>query len=240
MYKEFGISDEIIKISNEVEQETNNVFKNIDKVVEYNSLKVIKAFQKNNLSEMHFNVTTGYGYDDIGRDTTERIFADIFKAEDSLVRNQLVSGTHALTVTLFGLLRPQDTLLSIAGKPYDTLDEVIGIKENGSSLKSFGVNYEQVELVNNDFDYDKIKDIISRKKIKLITVQRSRGYANRDSISIEKLKEVIDFIKSIDSKVIIMVDNCYCEFVSTKEPIEIGADIAVRFINKKLRWWNCA
>ena len=151
MYEEFGISKELIDLTEEVEKEIKKEFEKVDKIKEINSLKVLKAFQDNNLSEIHFGTTTGYGYSDIGRETIEKIYAQIFKAEDSLVRNQFISGTHALTVTLFGLLRPGDTLLSITGEPYDTLHEVIGIKENHSSLKSFGVNYEQIELINNDF-----------------------------------------------------------------------------------------
>lgn len=209
-------------------------FYNIDKIEEINSEKVLNAFKKNNLSEIHFNTTTGYGYDDIGRDVVESIYADIFKAEDALVRTQLISGSHALTVTLFGLLRPNDTMLSITGTPYDTLHEVIGIKDNPSSLKSFGINYEEISLLNNDFDYDKIEEVIKNKKIKLIEIQRSKGYSTRKSITIEKLEKVISFIKKLDKDIIIMIDNCYCEFVTTKEPIEIGADIVVGSLIKNL------
>lgn len=154
-YKEYGISDKLIELSAKVEEEIEPVLKKIDDVCEYNTMKVLKAFQDNNISDMHFGSTTGYGYGDIGRDTTEKVFAQVLKAEDSLVRGQFISGTHALTVTLFGLLRPGDTLLSITGKPYDTLDEVIGIVDNPSSLKSFGVNFEKIDLIDDDFDYER-------------------------------------------------------------------------------------
>lgn len=218
----------------EAELKLSKIYQEIDHKCFVNSEKVINAFHKNNLSEIHFNSTTGYGYNDIGRDVIESIYADIFKAEDALVRSQFISGSHALNVTLFGLLRPGDTLLSITGLPYDTLHEVIGIKENESSLKSFGINYEQIDLVNNEFNYEEIEKKLKEKKIKVIEIQRSRGYALRKSITIKKLKEVIEFIKQIDPEVIIMVDNCYCEFVDTVEPIEIGADIAVGSLIKNL------
>ncbi len=209
-------------------------FKVIDDLCFFNSQKVLEAFQVNSVSETHFNSTTGYGYNDEGRDVIEKVFANIFKAEDALVRNQFISGSHALTVTLFALLRPGDTLLSITGKPYDTLDEVIGIVDNPSSLKSFNINYEQIDLINNDFDYQQIEEVLKNKKIKVIEIQRSKGYSTRKSITIEKLEKIIKFIKNIDEKVIIMIDNCYCEFVSTKEPIEIGADVAVGSLIKNL------
>ena len=227
MYQELEISNKVEELAIKAENELKEEFSKIERVCEINSLKVLKAFQDNNLSEIHFGTTTGYGYSDIGRETIEKIYAQIFKAEDSLVRNQFISGTHALTVTLFGLLRPGDTLLSITGEPYDTLHEVIGIKENNSSLKSFGVNYEQIELVNNDFDYEKIQETLKNNKIKLIEIQRSKGYSTRKTISIGKLEKVIKKIREVDTNVIIMVDNCYCEFVTEKEPIEVGADIAV-------------
>lgn len=216
------------------EKEIQSVFQKIEMVEENNSFKVIEAMQKNNLSESHFSSTTGYGYNDIGRDIIEKIYADIFKSEAALVRSQFVSGSHALSVTLFALLRPNDTLLSITGLPYDTLHEVIGIKENKSSLKSFGINYEQIDLKDDDFDYEEIEKVLTSKKIKVIEIQRSKGYSTRKSITIEKLEKVVSFIKKIDSDVIIMIDNCYCEFVNTKEPIEIGADIAVGSLIKNL------
>ncbi len=223
--------DEIIKKS---EKELEEEYKKIDKICEFNSNKVLNAFKKNKVSETHFSQTTGYGYGDTGRDTLENVYSDIFKSEDSLVRSQIISGSHALTVTLFGLLRPGDTMLSITGKPYDTLDEVIGIKENESSLKSFGINYKQIDLIDNEFDYEKIKETLQNNNIKLIEIQRSKGYSTRKSITISSLEKIIKYIKNIDDKVIIMIDNCYCELVSTKEPIEIGADIVVGSLIKNL------
>lgn len=217
-----------------LEQDCLEQFKAIDDICFYNSNKVLEAFQINSVSETHFNSTTGYGYNDEGRDTIEKVFANVFKAEDALVRNQFISGSHALTVTLFALLRPGDTLLSITGKPYDTLEEVIGIVDNPSSLKSFNINYEQIDLVNNDFDYEQIEKVLKNNKIKVIEIQRSKGYSTRKSITIEKIEKIIKFIKNIDEKVIIMIDNCYCEFVSTKEPIEVGADVAAGSLIKNL------
>jgi len=219
---------------NEVEKSLKKEFDNVDNICLENSLKVLNAFRNNKVSDIHFNGTTGYGYNDVGREVIESVYSEIFKAEDALVRNQFISGSHALTVCLFGLLRPNDTLLSITGKPYDTLDEVIGIVDNPSSLKSFGINYMQVDLKDNDFDYDKIEEVLKNNKIKVIEIQRSKGYSTRKSITIESLEKVIKFIKNIDDKVIIMIDNCYCEFVSTKEPIEVGADIAVGSLIKNL------
>lgn len=234
MYNEFGIKEDIIELSKKVEKDLVPIFKNVEEVEEYNSLKVLSAFQKYNLSEMHFNGTTGYGYGDIGRDTIENIFAEIFKAEDSLVRTQFISGTHAISTLLFGILRPNDTLISISGKPYDTLDEVIGIVENKSSLQSYGVKYEQIELVNDDFNYNAIEERVKKGNIKLIEIQRSRGYSTRKTIDLEKVEKVIKLIKDIDKNVIIMIDNCYCEFVTKKEPIEVGADVVVGSLIKNL------
>lgn len=234
MYKEFGISDYIVNLSKTVEKEIEPILKEIDNVCSYNSLKVLEAFQKNRLCEAHFNSTTGYGYSDIGREVIENIYSDIMGAEDSLVRSQFISGSHALTVTLFALLRPGDTLLSISGKPYDTLEEVIGIKDNPSSLKSFNVSYEQIDLIDDEFDYDKIEETLRSKKIKVIEIQRSKGYSTRKSITIQKLEKVIKFIKDIDKDVIIMIDNCYCEFVETKSPLMVGADIIVGSLIKNL------
>ena len=226
--------DKVLDLVNSFEKENGNLFKTIDRQCEKNTEKVLKAFKNNNVSEIHFNQTTGYGYNDIGRDVVEKVYADVLGCESALVRNQFISGTHALTVTLFGLLRPGDTFLVISGKPYDTLDSVIGIKENESSLKSFNIDCEQIDLVNNDFDYDKIRDYLSKNKVKVIEIQRSVGYANRDTISIEKVETVCNLIKSVSPDTIIMVDNCYCEFVSTKEPIEVGADIMVGSLIKNL------
>lgn len=234
MLEEFKINDKVLSLSKEIEPELNVEFKKIEEICEINSLKVLSAFRKHQLSDSHFNQTTGYGYDDLGRDTLEQVYATIFKAEDALVRTQFISGTHALTVTLFGLLRPNDTLLSITGKPYDTLDEVIGIVPNNSSLKSFNVNYEQIDLVDNDFDYEKIEKKLKEKFIKVIEIQRSKGYSTRKSIVISKVEKVIKLIKKVSPKTIIMIDNCYCEFVSDREPIEVGADIAVGSLIKNL------
>ena len=233
-YKEYGISEKLIELSAKVEEEIEPVLKKIDDVCEYNTMKVLKAFQDNNISDMHFGSTTGYGYGDIGRDTTEKVFAQVLKAEDSLVRGQFISGTHALTVTLFGLLRPGDTLLSITGKPYDTLDEVIGIVDNPSSLKSFGVNFEKIDLIDDDFDYEKIEERVKQSNIKVIEIQRSKGYSTRKSIKIEQVENVIKCIRNVNKDVIIMIDNCYCEFVGTKEPLEVGADIIVGSLIKNL------
>ena len=234
MYKELGISEKLEILANETEEDIKEVFKKIEEVCTYNSIKVLKAFRNNNISDMHFNSTTGYGYGDIGRDTIEKVYAEIFKAEDALVRNQFISGTHALTVALFGMLRPGDTMLSITGKPYDTLCTVIGIEENKSSLKSFGINFEQIDLIGNDFDTENIIKRISKNDIKLIEIQRSRGYSSRDSLSIEKIENIIKEIRNVNKDVIIMVDNCYGEFVDTKEPIEVGADIMVGSLIKNI------
>ncbi len=211
-----------------------DVFKNIDDICMFNSKKVLEAFWKCHVSEAHFTSTSGYGYGDIGRDTVEEVYKTIFKAEDALVRNQFISGTHALSTAFFGLLRPGDLLLSICGKPYDTLDSVIGFNNNLSSLKSFGINYDQIELVDNDFNYDVISKYLRKNKVKVIEIQRSIGYSDRKCISIEQLEKVIKLIKSIDKDIIVMVDNCYCEFVGKKEPIEVGADICVGSLIKNL------
>lgn len=236
LYKEFGIKEEILELSKEVEKDIEPIFREIDKIKEINSLKVLNAFQKCGLSEMHLHSSTGYGIDEVGRNKIEEIYAKIFGTEDALVRAQLISGTHALAVTLFGLLRPGDTMLSITGLPYDTLQTVIGIsKENSkSSLKEFGVKYEQIELIDNDFDIEKIKNRVSKKDIKLIEIQRSKGYSTRKSLTIDKIEKVIKAIREVNENVIIMVDNCYGEFVEDKEPTDIGADIAVGSLMKNL------
>lgn len=234
MFESFGIKKEIISLSNEVDKIIEKEINKVNEIAAYNSLKVLLAFQNNRVSDVHFNSTTGYGYGDIGRDTIESIYAEIFKSEDALVRNQFISGSHALTVALFALLRPGDVMLSITGKPYDTLEEVIGIKDNQSSLKSFGINYEQIDLIDNNFDIDKIIDTLKLKKIKLIEIQRSKGYSTRESITIEKLEKVIKKIREVDKDVIIMIDNCYCEFVDKMEPTEVGADIVVGSLIKNL------
>ena len=217
-----------------IEEKLKDEFKKIEKQEEANSKKVLNAFREEKVSETDFNSTTGYGYNDEGRDKLERVFSRVLGSEDALVRSQFISGSHALTVTLFALLRPGDTLLSISSKPYDTLDEVIGIRENKSSLKSFNINYKQVDLIDNDFDYEKIKDVITSEKIKVIEIQRSKGYSTRASLNIEKISSVIKFIKDIDKDIIIMVDNCYCELVEDKTPCEVGADIIVGSLIKNL------
>ena len=234
MYEELGIRDELIEKANIAEQEVKEEFERINKIAEQNSIKVLKAFQKYNLSEMHFGGTTGYGYGDVGRDTIESIFAEVLGTEDALVRTQLISGTHALTVALFAMLRPGDTMLSINGKPYDTLDEVIGITPNSSSLKAYGVKYEQIDLIANEFDVNSIKKRLEKQDVKLVCMQRSRGYSTRKSLSIESMKNVIDKIREVNKNVIIMVDNCYGEFVDVVEPSSIGADLIIGSLIKNL------
>ena len=233
-FSSFGIPEDVVSKVLQAEKEVENQFLKVDQLCEKNSLKVLSAFQKHRVSEIHFGQTTGYGYNDIGRDTTEQVFAEILHAEDALVRSQFISGSHALTVTLFALLRPGDLLLSITGKPYDTLDEVIGIRENASSLKSFGIDYQQIDLVDNEFDYEKIENVLKTQKVKVIEIQRSKGYSTRKSIDIKKVEKVIQKIREVDKTVIIMIDNCYCEFVSEQEPLEVGADIMVGSLIKNL------
>lgn len=223
--------EDIIKKS---KNDLKDIFDKIDEIEEYNSKKVLDAFIENSVSESDFNSSTGYGYNDIGRDKIEGVYANIFKSEDALVRCQFISGTHAISTCLFALLRPGDVMLSISGKPYDTLDDIIGFNDNPSSLKAFNIDYKQVDLIDNNFDYNSIKEILMNNKIKLIEIQRSKGYSTRSSISIDKIEEVINFIRSIDKEVIIMIDNCYCELVSKKEPIEVGADICVGSLIKNL------
>lgn len=218
----------------DAEKKLQTIYQGLDYVENENSKKVLKAFKENNVSETCFNMTTGYGYNDLGRDTIEKVYASIFKSEDALVRSQFISGTHALTTAFFACLRPGDVMLSITGAPYDTLEEVIGIKENPSSLKAYGIDYEQIDLVDNQFHLEKIKEVLQKKKIKLIEIQRSKGYSTRKSILIEGLEKVISFIKKISPDTIIMVDNCYCEFVTTREPIEVGADLVVGSLIKNL------
>lgn len=234
MYDELNISKYIIDLSIKCEIELQDEYRKIDEICEFNSFKVLNAFHRNKVSETHFNSTTGYGYNDEGRDAIEKVYADVLKGEDALVRSQFISGTHALTVALFGMLRPNDVMLSITGKPYDTLEEVIGIRDNPSSLKSFEIEYEQIDLIEDDFDYEKIESRLKSGFVKLIEIQRSKGYSTRKSIGLSKLERVIKLIKSISINTIIMVDNCYCEFVNTKEPLEVGADIIVGSLIKNL------
>lgn len=222
------------KLIKEAEQNLQKQFTDIDELNYFYSKKVLDAFHEHHVSEACFAETTGYGYNDIGRETIEKIFASIFNAEDAIVRNQFVSGSHALSTTLFALLRPGDTLLSISGLPYDTLHEVIGIKDNPSSLKAFGINYDQIDLVNDDFAYDEIRDFLQKQHVKVIEIQRSKGYSTRKSITIDKIQKVIKCIREVDEKVIIMVDNCYCEFTEKSNPIQCGADVAVGSLIKNL------
>lgn len=230
------MNQDIKELSGQVEEEIKPILEKVDKICEINSKKVLEAFQECKLQENHLNSSTGYGIDEPGRNKIEEIYSHIFKAEDSLVRSQLISGTHALAVTLSALLRPGDTMLSITGAPYDTLQTVIGIgkEKSNSSLKAFNINYEQIDLVENDFDIDKIQNRLKKQDIKLVEIQRSRGYSTRKSLTIEKIQKAIKAIRDINKDVIIMVDNCYGEFVQDKEPIEVGADIAVGSLMKNL------
>ncbi len=228
------LNEKIIELGKKAEKEVQKEFEKIDKLCEEHSLQVLNAFQKYHISDIHFNSTTGYGYSDVGRDTIEKVFAEVLHAEDALVRSQFISGTHALTVALFAFLRPNDIMLSISGKPYDTLDEVIGLVDNSSSLKSYGVKYEQIDMVDNDFNYEEIRKRVEKQDIKLIEIQRSRGYSLRNSITLDKMEKVIKVIREVNKKVIIMVDNCYGEFVDKIEPTQIGADIIVGSLIKNL------
>ena len=227
MYGELGISEKVLNYGREIEKSLHDRFEAIDKTAEYNQLKVIKAMQEARVSDIHFAGTTGYGYNDLGRDTLEEVYAKAFHGEDALVRPQLISGTHALTIALSGNLRPGDEILSPIGKPYDTLEEVIGIRDSVGSLKEFGITYSQVDLLpNGDFDFENIKKAIN-ERTKLIEIQRSKGYATRPTLSVKRIGELISFIKSIKPDVICMVDNCYGEFVEEMEPTDVGADMIV-------------
>ena len=223
------MNEELKKLTKQVEEEIKPQFKEIDEICEKNSLKVITAFQESNLQEMHLNSSTGYGIDEPGRNKIEEIYAKVFKSEDALVRAQFISGTHALAITLSALLRPNDTMISITGAPYDTLQTVIGCGETSSpsSLKAYGVNYEQIELIENDFDIKTIQERLKQQDVKLIEIQRSRGYSTRNSLTIEKIEKAIKAIREVNKQVIIMVDNCYGEFVEKREPLEVGADMIV-------------
>lgn len=236
MLEKLGISKELEDLSKEVEKKVSEEFEKVDKICEANSLKVLSAFQECNLQEMHLNSSTGYGIDEPGRNKIEEIYANVFKAEDALVRAQFISGTHALAITLSALLRPGDTMISITGEPYDTLQTVIGCnkEESKSSLKAYGIKYEQIGLVNNDFDIKTIQKRLKKQDVKLVEIQRSRGYSTRKSLTIEKIENAIKAIRKVNKNVIIMVDNCYGEFVQEKEPIEVGADIAVGSLMKNL------
>lgn len=227
MYNQLGLSKEVVEFGAEIEKSLKDRFEEIDRVAEYNQLKIIKAMQDNKVAAEMFNMSTGYGYDDVGRDTLEKVYASCFNAEDALVRPQITCGTHALALTLSAILRPGDELLSPVGKPYDTLEEVIGIRESKGSLKEFGISYKQVDLLpDSEFDFEGIKNAIN-EKTKMVTIQRSKGYQTRKTLSVEKIGELIKFIKNINPNIICMVDNCYGEFVETKEPSEVGADLMV-------------
>ncbi len=226
-YKELGIDEEVYEFCTQIEKELRGRFQDIDRVTEYNQLKVLAAMQKNKLSEAHLGATTGYGYNDIGRETLEAIYADVFHTEDALVRPQITCGTHALGIALAGNVRPGDEILSPVGKPYDTLEEVIGIRPSKGSLAEYGVTYAQVDLLEDgSFDFDGIQKAIN-ERTKLVTIQRSKGYATRPTLSVARMKELIAFVKSIKPEVICMVDNCYGEFVEELEPSDVGADMIV-------------
>lgn len=227
MYEELGISEKVLKFGTEIEESLKERFEAIDENAEYNQMKVLKAMQEARVSDIHFAATTGYGYNDLGRDTLEAVYASAFHGESALVRPQLTCGTHALAVALASNLRPGDELLSPVGKPYDTLEEVIGIRDSVGSLKEYGVSYRQVDLLQDgSFDFENIRKAIN-EKTKLVTIQRSKGYATRPTLSVARIGELISFIKSIKPEVICMVDNCYGEFVETIEPTDVGADMIV-------------
>ena len=225
--KSYGISDEAYKLVCECEKKVKPCFEKIDKTAEKNVWKVMKAFHDNKVSEAHFAPSWGYGTDDLGRDTLEKVYADIFECEDALVRHQLISGTHTLSTVFFGILRPGDILFAITGKPYDTLEEVIGIsgEAGNGSLADFGIKYMQADLIDGDVDYAAAEKILRENKIRLVTIQRSKGYGDRPTYSAEKVGEIVAFVKKISPETICMVDNCYGEFADEKEPSSYGADI---------------
>lgn len=226
-YKQLGIKENVYEFCMQIEKDLKERFDEIDRVTEYNQLKVIAAMQKNRLSEAHLGGTTGYGYNDIGRETLEAIYADVFHTEDALVRPQITCGTHALGLALSANVRPGDEILSPVGKPYDTLEEVIGIRPSNGSLAEWGVTYAQVDLLEDgSFDWEGIKNAIN-ERTKLVTIQRSKGYATRPTLSVARIKELIAFVKEIKPEVICMVDNCYGEFVEEFEPSDVGADMVV-------------
>ena len=226
-YEELGISEKVYTFGHQIEASLKERFDTIDTIAEYNQLKVIRAMQKNRVSAECFQTSSGYGYDDVGRDTLEKVYADVFQGEDALVRPQITCGTHALALALMSNLRPGDELLSPVGKPYDTLEEVIGIRSSKGSLAEYGITYRQVDLLpDGSFDFEGIKAAIN-DKTKLVTIQRSKGYQTRPTLSVERIGELIRFIKEIKPEVICMVDNCYGEFVEEREPLEVGADMIV-------------
>lgn len=219
---------------NKCETELKDIFDQIDKNTLENSKKVINAFHEFKISENDLKGTNGYGYNDEGRDKIDQIFAKVLDAESGIVRNQFISGSHAINVALQALLRPNETLLAVSGTPYDTLHEVIGIKPNNSSLMSYNVKYKEIDLINNDFNYSKIKETLEKESIKVVHIQRSRGYSLRDSLTIDKVEKVIKLIKKTSPNTIVFVDNCYCEFVETTTPCKVGADICVGSLIKNL------
>ena len=224
----FGVSDDVLTLVERAEKNTKVQFARIEEIAEVNQFKVMKAFADNRISEAHFANTTGYGYDDLGRDTLDKVYAEIFECEDALVRHHFISGTHTLSTMLFALLRPGDCLLSVTGKPYDTLEEVIGIAgtPGNGSLADFGVTYEEIALkADGEPDFDAIKSVLTQKKIKAVLIQRSKGYGDRPTYSSEKIGTICDFIKSISPDTIVMVDNCYGEFAQIHEPTYYGADL---------------
>ncbi len=227
MYESLGICQKVYELGEEIISSLDSRFDEIDRISEYNQAKVLRAMQENRVNATHFAATTGYGYNDFGRDNLEKVYADVFHTEAALVRPQITCGTHALTVALSANLLPGDELLSPAGGPYDTLEEVIGIRESPCSLKEYGVSYRQVDLLDDGtFDYDNIAKAIN-EKTKLVTIQRSKGYKTRPTFSVKQIGELISFVKSIKPELIVMVDNCYGEFVETIEPSDVGADMTV-------------
>lgn len=223
----YGISDEVLHYAKKADEKSQSAYKRADEICEYNSLRVLKAFSDHNVSEAHLGMSTGYGYDDLGRDTLDRIYADIFGGEDALVRHNIVNGTMAIATCLYGVLRPGDTLVAATGKPYDTLEEVIGIRAGSSgSLKDFGINYRQVDMIDSKVDFDALKNAID-DTVRAVIIQRSKGYDWRDTYSVDNIGEVISFVKSIRNDIICIVDNCYGEFVEEKEPCSVGADLIV-------------
>ena len=227
MYRTLGISDRVRSYGNSVEEKLRERFRKVDETTEYNQLKVLRAMQKNRVSDIHLSGSTGYGYNDLGRETLEKVYADVFGTEDALVRPQITCGTHALYTALAGNLRPGDEVMSPVGKPYDTLEEVIGIRKSNGSLAEYGITYRQADLLpDGSFDWDVIKAAIN-DRTKLVTIQRSKGYATRPTLSVERIGELIRFVKSVKPDVICMVDNCYGEFVERLEPSDVGADMVV-------------
>ena len=227
IYEAFGVSKRASLLIEDAQRAVEDKFKELEAIAEFNQLKVMRAFADNKVSERHFMPTTGYGYDDDGRDTLDTIYAQVFGAEDALVRHNWVNGSHTLATMLYGVLRPGDTMLAITGKPYDTLEEVIGIagEDGNGSLKDFGISYKELELINGDIDYENAEKILKTEKIRAVMIQRSKGYGWRPTYSAEKIGEIVKFVKSISPDTVCMVDNCYGEFADIYEPTEFGADL---------------